>query len=76
MHIALASNKDLAEFVPEPIRREDTQRWIGDIMVRFNEWVPAQYRLFNIRTVIAPADSLAVPPGLLAARERFGRPKF
>jgi len=34
LHVALASNKELPDFVPEPIRLEDTQRWIGDIMVR------------------------------------------
>jgi hypothetical protein len=45
----------------------------GDIMVRFNDWTPAQYRLFNIQTVIAPVNSLAQPPGLLAPREQFGR---
>ena len=31
LHIALASNKELAEFAPEPIRREDIQRWTDDI---------------------------------------------
>ena len=35
MHIALASNRTLAEFAPEPIRREDTQRWVGELLVRF-----------------------------------------
>ena len=34
MHLALAGNKDLPEFAPEPIRREDTQRWTDDILVR------------------------------------------
>jgi maltose alpha-D-glucosyltransferase/alpha-amylase len=34
MHVALASNKELSEFVPEPTRPEDVQRWIGDIMAR------------------------------------------
>ena len=31
MHMALASNKDIADFAPEPIRPEDAQRWIDDI---------------------------------------------
>ena len=34
MHLALAGNKDLPEFAPEPIRREDVQRWTDDILVR------------------------------------------
>ena len=34
MHIALAGNRELAEFAPEPIRSEDVQRWTGDILVR------------------------------------------
>ncbi|SIO29511.1 maltose alpha-D-glucosyltransferase/ alpha-amylase [Bradyrhizobium erythrophlei] len=34
MHAALASNKDLPDFVPEPTRPEDVQRWIGDVMAR------------------------------------------
>ena len=31
MHVALASNNELPDFVPEPIRHEDVQRWFGDI---------------------------------------------
>src|SRR4029077_7177835 len=34
MPAALASNKDLPDFVPEPTRPEDVQRWIGDVMAR------------------------------------------
>ena len=34
LHVALASNKELAEFAPEPIRREDIQRWTDDILAR------------------------------------------
>jgi maltose alpha-D-glucosyltransferase/alpha-amylase len=34
MHVALAGNSNLAEFVPEPTRPEDVQRWIDDIMAR------------------------------------------
>ena len=34
MHIALASSRDVADFVPEPIRPEDAQRWIDDILAR------------------------------------------
>ena len=34
MHLALASNKDLADFAPEPTRPEDVQRWIDDVMAR------------------------------------------
>lgn len=43
----------------------------GDVMVQFNDWSPAQYRLFNIRSVIAP-DGTPLPP-FLVPRERFGR---
>lgn len=34
MHVALASNRDIPDFAPEPIRPEDAQRWIDDIMAR------------------------------------------
>jgi len=34
MHVALASNNELADFVPEPIKREDVQRWFGDTLAR------------------------------------------
>jgi maltose alpha-D-glucosyltransferase/alpha-amylase len=34
MHIALASNKDLPDFAPEPTRPEDVQRWTDEIMAR------------------------------------------
>ncbi len=34
MHLALASNRDLADFAPEPTRPEDVQRWIDDVMAR------------------------------------------
>ena len=32
LHIALAGNAELPEFAPEPITREDTMRWIGDML--------------------------------------------
>jgi maltose alpha-D-glucosyltransferase/alpha-amylase len=34
MHIALASNKELPDFAPEPAKLEDVQRWIDDVMAR------------------------------------------
>jgi maltose alpha-D-glucosyltransferase/alpha-amylase len=34
LHIALASNSELPEFAPEPIRIEDIKRWTGDILIR------------------------------------------
>jgi maltose alpha-D-glucosyltransferase/alpha-amylase len=34
MHVALAAGSELADFAPEPIRTEDVQRWIGEIMAR------------------------------------------
>ena len=34
LHLALASNDELPDFAPEPITREDVQRWIGDILAR------------------------------------------
>ncbi|HEX6894262.1 MAG TPA: glycosyltransferase family 39 protein, partial [Bryobacteraceae bacterium] len=43
----------------------------ADIMVRFNEQDPAQYRLFNIRTVVAPAQGVAAP-AFLMPREQIG----
>ena len=34
MHLALAGGDDVADFVPEPIRPEDVQRWIEDVAAR------------------------------------------
>ena len=34
MHVALASSNELPDFIPEPIQREDTQRWFGDALAR------------------------------------------
>ena len=34
MHLALASNDELADFAPEPTRPEDVQRWTDEIMAR------------------------------------------
>ncbi|MHC2439818.1 maltose alpha-D-glucosyltransferase [Bradyrhizobium sp. USDA 4451] len=34
LHIALASNRDLPDFAPEPTRPEDLQRWTDEIMAR------------------------------------------
>ena len=45
----------------------------SDIMVRFNEWNPSHYRLFNIRTVVAPAGAEPVVPPFLMPLEQKGR---
>ena len=45
----------------------------ADIMVRFNEWNPYHYRLFNIRTVVAPAGADPVIPPFLAPIGSNGR---
>ncbi len=34
MHVALSGQNDLPDFVPEPVRHEDVQRWTGDILAR------------------------------------------
>ena len=34
LHAALASNEQLPEFAPEPVKREDIQRWTDDILTR------------------------------------------
>jgi hypothetical protein len=43
----------------------------SDIMVRFNEWNPIHYQLFNIHTVVAPAANPPLPP-FLVQREQIG----
>jgi hypothetical protein len=45
----------------------------GDLMVRFNEWNPDQYRLFSIRTVAAPAGITTPVPPFWAPIDRIGR---
>jgi maltose alpha-D-glucosyltransferase/alpha-amylase len=34
MHVALAGNRDVPDFVPEPVRPEDAQRWLDDVLAR------------------------------------------
>ena len=34
MHVALASSRDVADFLPEPIKPDDSKRWIDDILAR------------------------------------------
>ena len=45
----------------------------ADTMVRFNEWNPSHYRLFNIRTVVAPAGADPVVPPFLMPLDQKGR---
>jgi uncharacterized membrane protein len=45
----------------------------GDMMVRFNDWSPPQYRLFNVRTVVAPDGLSNMPPMVWTPRAHFGR---
>src|SRR5579871_270261 len=45
----------------------------SEIEQSFDESRPAEYRLFNIRSVVAPADRAPALPGFLAPRESFGR---
>lgn len=44
----------------------------ADVMVDFNDQSPEQYRLWNIRTVIAPANRPVPVPPFLQPRQRFG----
>jgi hypothetical protein len=45
----------------------------GELMVRFNEWNPDQYRLFGIRTVAAPAGITTPLPAFWKPTDRIGR---
>jgi hypothetical protein len=45
----------------------------SDIIPSFDETRPAEYRLFNIRSVVAPADREAELPKFLAPRGALGR---
>ena len=45
----------------------------SDLMVRFNEWNPDHYRLFNIQTVVAPAEGGPLLPPFDVPVERIGR---
>ncbi len=44
-----------------------------DVMLRFNEWNAFQYSLFNIRTVVAPADANLPLPPFLQPLTQIGR---
>ena len=45
----------------------------GDLMPRFNEWNADQYRLFAIRTVVAPAGLQTPVPAFWTPAEQIGR---
>jgi hypothetical protein len=45
----------------------------SDLMVRFDESNPYHYRLFNIQTVVAPAEGGPALPPFLSPIERIGR---
>ncbi|MBS1858592.1 MAG: glycosyltransferase family 39 protein [Acidobacteria bacterium] len=45
----------------------------GDVMLRFNEWNPSHYRLFDIRTVVAPAGAEPATPPFLMPLGQQGR---
>jgi hypothetical protein len=45
----------------------------GDLMVRFNEWNVEQYRLFAIRTAVAPAGLRTPVPAFWTPGEQIGR---
>jgi uncharacterized membrane protein len=45
----------------------------SDIMVRFDEWNPSHYRLFNVHTVVAPAGAGPVVPPFLTPLGQRGR---
>ncbi|WGS22234.1 MULTISPECIES: maltose alpha-D-glucosyltransferase [unclassified Bradyrhizobium] len=57
LHLALASNRDLPDFAPEPTRPEDLQRWNDEIMARAE-------RVFD--TLTQRRDSLKEADRLLA----------
>ncbi len=57
LHLALASNRDLPDFAPEPTRPEDLQRWADEIMARAE-------RVFD--TLKQRRGSLREPDRLLA----------
>ena len=57
LHLALASNRDLPDFAPEPTRPEDLQRWADEIMARAE-------RVFD--TLKQRRSSLREPDRLLA----------
>jgi uncharacterized membrane protein len=44
----------------------------SDITVRFNELDPAHYRLFNVRSVVAPGDGSVALPLFVIPRIQFG----
>ncbi len=44
----------------------------SDIMVRFNEWNPIHYQLFNVHTVVAPVVNPPPLPPFLLPREQVG----
>jgi maltose alpha-D-glucosyltransferase/alpha-amylase len=69
MHLALAGNSELADFVPEPTRPEDVQRWIGDILIRAERIVDT---LGQRRDTLKESDRLLVDQ-LLALQETLPR---
>jgi maltose alpha-D-glucosyltransferase/alpha-amylase len=70
MHIALASNRELPDFVPEPTKPEDVQRWIDDIMARAERvFDTLKQRRDTLREADLPlADQLLAQGGALPDR--------
>jgi maltose alpha-D-glucosyltransferase / alpha-amylase len=61
MHLALASNDELADFTPEPTRPEDVTRWIEDVVARAERVFEA---LRQKRDTLKEADRLLVDQAL------------
>ena len=72
MHIALAGNSELPEFVPEPTRPEDVQRWIDDILLRAERVADT---LRQRRDGAEGSRSAAGRPAAGAAGEPAGSPR-
>jgi maltose alpha-D-glucosyltransferase/alpha-amylase len=74
LHVALASNSELAEFAPEPAGGDDVQRWIDDLMLCAERVFDAlRQRRESLREADRPlADQLlALQPALPDLLERL-----
>ncbi len=77
MHAALGSNRDLPDFAPEPVRPEDSQRWIDEVLARAERTFDTlAHRRDSLREADRPlVDQLLARRALLPDRLRALMPR-
>ena len=64
------------ELIPQASVTYHTAALTADLFPEFDEQNPAHYRLFNVRSVVAPANLASGLPGFLSPRTQIGRDRI